>query len=133
MSPDLLDVAPTMLVVDDEAAICELIAAVAEGAGFRADCASERQDIDRLIGTFHDITVLDLDLGTRDTDVLRLLAVRAPASRIVLVSGSSPETVSDAHRRATSYGLRVVGSMRKPFDLAAFRVVLSRCRSVAGA
>jgi DNA-binding response OmpR family regulator len=106
MSADLLDVAPTMLVVDDERAICELIAAVAEGAGFRAEYASESRDIDRLIGTGHDITVLDLDLGTRDTDVLRLLAVRAPAARIVLVSGASPETVSDAHRRATSYGLR---------------------------
>jgi len=132
MSPDLLDVAPTMLVVDDEPAICELIAAVAEGAGFRVEYASECPDIDRLIGTGHDITVLDLDLGSRDTDVLRLLAVRAPASRIVLVSGASAETVSDAHRRATSYGLRVVGSLRKPFDLAAFRVVLSRCRSAAG-
>jgi len=132
MSRDLLDVAPTMLVVDDEPAICELIAAVAESAGFRAEYASECPDIDRLIGTGHDITVLDLDLGTRDSDVLRLLAVRAPASRIVLVSGASPETVSDAHRRATSYGLRVVGSLRKPFDLGAFRVVLSRCRNGAG-
>jgi len=132
MSRDLLDVAPTMLVVDDEPAICELIAAVAESAGFRAEYASECPDIDRLIGTGHDITVLDLDLGSRDTDVLRLLAVRAPASRIVLVSGASPETVSDAHRRATSYGLRVVGSLRKPFDLAAFRVTLNRCRSAVG-
>jgi DNA-binding response OmpR family regulator len=132
MNADLLDIAPTMLVVDDEEAICELISAVAEGAGFRTEYASRCSDIDRLIGTGHDITVLDLDLGSRDSDVLRLLAVRAPASRIVLVSGASPETVSDAHRRATSYGLRVVGSLRKPFDLGAFRVVLSRCRNGAG-
>ena len=132
MIHDLVDVGMSMLIVDDEPAVCELISVVAEGAGFRTESASACADIDRLVGTGHDITVLDLDLGSRDTDVLRLLAVRAPASRIVLVSGASAETVSDAHRRATSYGLRVVGSLRKPFDLAAFRVVLSRCRSAAG-
>jgi DNA-binding response OmpR family regulator len=131
MTADPLDVTPTMLVVDDEPAICDLIGTVAEGAGFRAEQASSGAEIDRLIGTGHDITVLDLDLGTRDTDVLRLLAIRAPASRIVLVSGASAETVSDAHRRATTYGLRVIGSLRKPFDLAEFRVVLSRCHNAA--
>jgi DNA-binding response OmpR family regulator len=133
VSIDHLDVVQTMLVVDDEPAICELIAAVAEGAGFRTETASVCADIDRLVGGGHDITVLDLDLGPRDGDVLRLLAVRAPGSRIVLVSGASAEVVSDAHRRAASYGLRVVGSLRKPFDLSAFRVVLSRCRNAVSA
>ena len=132
MSIDHLDVVQTMLVVDDEPAICELIATVAEGAGFRTQTASVCADIDRLVGGGHDITVLDLDLGPREGDVLRLIAVRAPGSRLVLVSGASAEVVSDAHRRAASYGLRVVGSLRKPFDLGAFRVVLSRCRSAAG-
>ncbi|HEY5134961.1 MAG TPA: response regulator [Candidatus Nanopelagicales bacterium] len=133
MTTDPLDVVQTMLVVDDEPAICELIAAVADGAGFRTQTASDCRDIDRLVGGGQDITVLDLDLGPRDGDVLRLLAVRAPGSRIVLVSGASAEVVSDAHRRAASYGLRVVGSLRKPFDLSAFRVVLSRCRNTVSA
>jgi DNA-binding response OmpR family regulator len=133
MTTDPLDVVQTMLVVDDEPAICELIAALADGAGFRTQTASDCRDIDRLVGDGQDITVLDLDLGPRDGDVLRLLAVRAPGSSIVLVSGASAEVVSDAHRRASSYGLRVVGSLRKPFDLSAFRVVLSRCRNTVSA
>jgi len=133
MTTDPLDVVQTMLVVDDEPAICELIAAVADGAGFRTQTASDCRDVDRLVGGGQDITVLDLDLGPRDGDVLRLLAVRAPGSRLVLVSGASAEVVSDAHRRASSYGLRVVGSLRKPFDLSAFRVVLSRCRNTVSA
>jgi DNA-binding response OmpR family regulator len=133
MSVDHLDVVQTMLVVDDEPAICELIAAVAEGAGFRTQTASAGADIDRLVGGGYDVTVLDLDLGPREGDVLRLIAVRTPGARIVLVSGASPEVVSDAHRRAASYGLRVVGSLRKPFDLGAFRVVLSRVRATVAA
>jgi CheY-like chemotaxis protein len=133
MNDDMVDVGMSMLIVDDEPAVCELISVVAQGAGFRTESASACVDIDRLVGTGHDITVLDLDLGPRELDVLRMLAVRAPAARIVLLSGASPEIVSDAHRRATSYGLRVVGSLRKPCDLAAFRIVLSRCRNTVAA
>jgi len=119
---------PRLLVVDDEPAICELIGDVSRAAGYDVTRASERADVDRLIGDPFDITVLDLDLGrlVGDDDVLRTLAMRRPGARIVFVSGSDAGTVADAHRRAATYGLRVLGSCQKPFDLTAFRRVLLR-------
>ena len=120
-------VRPTMLVVDDEPSICELIGEVAESEGYDVALASARDDIDRLIVLDHDITVLDLDLGRAgDDDVLRALAMRCPGARVVFVSGADAGTVVDAHRRAATYGLQVVGSCAKPFDLRTFRRVLSR-------
>jgi DNA-binding response OmpR family regulator len=120
---------PRLLVVDDEPAICELIGDVSRAAGYDVTRASERADVDRLIGDPFDITVLDLDLGrlvADDDDLLRTLAMRRPGARIVFVSGSDAGTVADAHRRAATYGLRVLGSCQKPFDLTAFRRVLLR-------
>jgi len=118
---------PTLLVVDDEPSICELIGEVALSEGYDVSLASCHDDIDRLIEVGHDITVLDLDLGRAgDDDVLRALAMRFPGARVVFVSGADASTVVDAHRRAATYGLQVVGSCAKPFDLRNFRRVLSR-------
>ena len=118
---------PTMLVVDDEPSICELIGEVALSEGYDVSLASLRDDIDRLIEVAHDITVLDLDLGrSGGDDVLRALAMRFPGAMVVFVSGADASTVVDAHRRAVAYGLVVVGSCAKPFDLRNFRRVLSR-------
>jgi DNA-binding NtrC family response regulator len=119
--------ARTMLVVDDEPAICELIAEVARAEGYDVAQGSTAAEVDRLVAVPHDVTVLDLDLGrSADDDVLRALAVRSPGAQVVFVSGADASTVVDAHRRAASYGLRVVGSCAKPFDLTTFRRVLSR-------
>lgn len=118
---------PTLLVVDDEQSICELIGEVARSEGYDVALASRPDDIDRLIAVDHDVTVLDLDLGRcGDDDVLRALAMRSPGARVVFVSGADAGTVVDAHRRAATYGLQVMGSCAKPFDLRAFRRVLSR-------
>ncbi|NDE57890.1 MAG: response regulator [Acidimicrobiia bacterium] len=52
-----------VLVIDDEEAICELIEAVAESAGFSASSASLPADIEKAITGRFDLVVLDLSLG----------------------------------------------------------------------
>ena len=57
---------PKVLVIDDEEAICELIVAVAESAGFDATSASSPSEIEAaIIGRF-DLVVLGLSLGEMD-------------------------------------------------------------------
>jgi len=120
---------PRMLVVDDEPMICELITDVATGVGFVVQSASTAEQIDVLLGSDFDVTVLDLALvGSDGIAAMRTLAARSPGARVVLASGASERIIASATRVAQMYGLQVLGTVTKPLGLPSLRALLRECK-----
>ncbi|MBM3827661.1 MAG: EAL domain-containing protein [Actinobacteria bacterium] len=114
--------AARVLVIDDEEAICELIEAVAESAGFSAHSASTPTDIERAIEGRFDLVVLDLSLGDLDgIEVMGRLGSLHRGMPIILVSGADRSLLDTAGRIAAMHKLRVIGTFAKPFSLDVLR------------
>ena len=116
---------PKVLVIDDEEAICELIVAVAESAGFEATSASLPRDIEDAIGGRFDLVVLDLSLGEIDgIEIMSKLGATHRGMPVILVSGADQTLLDTAGRIAEMHKLRVIGSFAKPFSLDVLKTAM---------
>lgn len=116
---------PKVLVIDDEEAICELIVAVAESAGFEATSASLPRDIDDAIGGRFDLVVLDLSLGEIDgIEIMSKLGATHRGMPVILVSGADQTLLDTAGRIAEMHKLRVIGTFAKPFSLDVLKTAM---------
>jgi len=116
---------PKVLVIDDEEAICELIVAVAESAGFEATSASLPRDIEDAIGGRFDLVVLDLSLGEIDgIEVMSKLGATHRGMPVILVSGADQTLLDTAGRIAEMHKLRVIGTFAKPFSLDVLKTAM---------
>jgi EAL domain-containing protein (putative c-di-GMP-specific phosphodiesterase class I) len=116
---------PKVLVIDDEEAICELIVAVAESAGFEATSASIPRDIEDAIGGRFDLVVLDLSLGEIDgIEIMSKLGATHRGMPVILVSGADQTLLDTAGRIAEMHKLRVIGSFAKPFSLDVLKTAM---------
>lgn len=116
---------PKVLVIDDEEAICELIVAVAESAGFEATSASLPRDIEDAIGGRFDLVVLDLSLGEIDgIEIMSKLGATHRGTPVILVSGADQTLLDTAGRIAEMHKLRVIGTFAKPFSLDVLKTAM---------
>jgi len=107
-----------LLVIDDDAAVAELLGDVAFGHGFTADVATNSEEIDRIAGVGHDLVLLDLTLGDTDgLQVMRLLRKRQPGVALILLTGADRTVLASAQRVAELSGFRVIGACSKPVDI----------------
>jgi CheY-like chemotaxis protein len=85
-----------VLVVEDDAAVCELIRDMLDGATFEIECAgSDRAAYDRLNGARNiDALIVDVNLGSGTTgfDVARFARQQSPGLPVVYVSGDASQT-----------------------------------------
>ncbi|CAB4721444.1 MAG: EAL domain-containing protein [Actinobacteria bacterium] len=107
-----------LLVIDDDAAVAELLGDIAFGHGFETDIATTPAEIDRLAGIGHDLVLLDLTLGDTDgLQVMRLLRKRQPGVALILLTGADRTVLASAQRVAELSGFRVLGACSKPVDI----------------
>jgi EAL domain-containing protein (putative c-di-GMP-specific phosphodiesterase class I) len=122
---------PKVLVIDDEEAICELIVAVAESAGFEATSASLPRDIEDAIGGRFDLVVLDLSLGEIDgIEIMSKLGATHRGMPVILVSGADQTLLDTAGRIAEMHKLRVIGTFAKPFSLDVLKTAMTEWSQV---
>ena len=122
---------PRVLIIDDEEAICELIEAVAESAGFDARSASTPDDIEAAINGRFDLVVLDLSLGLLDgIEVMGKLGEAHRGLPVILVSGADQTLLDTAGRIAEMHRLRVLGAFTKPFSLDVLKSTMSEWSQV---
>jgi EAL domain-containing protein (putative c-di-GMP-specific phosphodiesterase class I)/CheY-like chemotaxis protein len=116
---------PRVLIIDDEEAICDLIGAVAESAGFSAISASEPDEIRNAIEGEFDLVVLDLSLGLVDgIEMMSALGARHKGLPLILVSGADQSLIDSAGRIAEMHKLRVLGTFAKPVPLDVLRAAM---------
>ncbi|MEY4223959.1 MAG: hypothetical protein RIS33_893 [Actinomycetota bacterium] len=124
---------PRVLVIDDEPAICELIEAVAESAGFSVRTASSPGEIEEAIQGRFDLVVLDLSLGELDgIEVMSRLGATRRGLPVILVSGADETLITTAGRIAEMHRLRVIATFAKPFSLDLLRSAMLEWTHVVG-
>jgi EAL domain-containing protein (putative c-di-GMP-specific phosphodiesterase class I) len=121
-----------VLVIDDEPAVCELIEAVAEGAGFTVASANDREQIEIALTTRFDLVVLDLSLGDIDgIEIMSRLSSIRRGMPVILVSGADEVLLASARRIAEMQKLRVVATLAKPFGIDVLAAALGQARQLA--
>lgn len=116
-----------LLILDDDAAVAQTIAFIAENAGLDARITTSSTDFFEVLEEWspHYIA-LDLIMPEMDgVEVMRLLAYRRCTAMIVITSGVGSRVLGAAERSAAEHGLNVIGVVSKPFSAKAFRSILS--------
>ena len=116
---------PRLLIIDDDPAICQLIADIARSFDYVTDIASTPAQMNALVGGGHDLVMLDLSLGETDgMKVMRDLAERQPGASLVLLTGADLSVLQGARRVAELSGFNVVGACSKPARIDEIEAVL---------
>jgi EAL domain-containing protein (putative c-di-GMP-specific phosphodiesterase class I) len=107
-----------VLIVDDEAIQCLILARCVEMLGWKAEtAASVDEAVGRLAVAAFDIVVIDLCLGEQDgMHLLRHLRRHSADPSVIFVSGMDDRIRAAAFRIASDLGLRVAGTLAKPID-----------------
>jgi DNA-binding response OmpR family regulator len=117
-----------LLVVDDEAAICDFVKQVAEESGFVVATASTHEQFRAAYESFRPTAIL-LDLVMPDVDGIALLGILADTdcrAKILIMSGYHPELLRSGFRLGDGYQLDVKGTLHKPFGSTELRVALQQ-------
>jgi DNA-binding NtrC family response regulator len=119
---------PTILVVDDEETVLDLITRFAEEAGFDViRCATGKEALDRLAHHRADVAVVDLRLpDVGGIEVLRAIREADPDCQVILMSGGA--TIDSA---VEAVKLGAVDYLTKPLDFARLNHLLSTIRDDA--
>lgn len=109
---------PVVLALDDDQDIVDTICAIGVRAGFRAVSSTSAARFRELVETERpDVIVLDLQMPGQDgVATLRYLADVKVAAKIFLVTGMDERTIASAEQYGLRRGLKVVGTLQKPFD-----------------
>jgi EAL domain-containing protein (putative c-di-GMP-specific phosphodiesterase class I) len=126
----------SILVIDDEPEIGEIISAVAEK--IKLNCILTSDGASFLAALTPDLTpentliLLDLVIPEMDgIELLRSLGLRQCKIRIILMSGIGKRIVDTAEKLARSLGLSIAGKLQKPFHPIQLEVLLERCKESA--
>ncbi|MEN9644321.1 MAG: hypothetical protein RL238_990 [Actinomycetota bacterium] len=116
---------PRLLIIDDDPAICQLIADIANMFDYQTDIASTPDEIEHHVGGGHDLVMLDLSLGETDgMRVMRDLGERQPGANLVLLTGADTSVLQSAARVAELSGFHLVGACGKPASIQELEAVL---------
>ena len=108
-----------LLVLDDEQVIRDLVAEVAQKAGYEVVAVSDTDALGTSQFDSFDVVVLDLVMPRVDgIQVLRMLSSAGSRAKLVLMSGMDRRTLDTARRIAVEQGLQVAAVLAKPFRAA---------------
>lgn len=118
---------PRILVVDDDPVQGAVISGVCQRLGYHPIFANSYQAAaDLITARQFDCFTLDLSLGDRDgIELLRLIASRGGARRVIVISGCDERILSATVRMAHAVGIVDAISLPKPIDLASLRAALT--------
>lgn len=113
--PDL----PRLLLIDDEPALADYMAAAASMTGFEPIIAAEQKSFVEAFGRARpEVVVLDLGMPNTDgVEYLRFLAEHDFTGPVLIVSGFDRRVLESAFRLGTELGLRMAGPLEKPVRL----------------
>lgn len=114
-----------LLVVDDEAALCDFVADIARAEGFSVRTCTTGHGIAAALAEPADLIFLDLMMpGVDGIEALRMAADAGCRARFVLMSGVDRKVLQTAQRYGVSRGLTIQTTLQKPARAAQIREVL---------
>jgi len=122
-----------LLVIDDDPRISAFIAKVASSAGFETrNCINIAEFKEAYRDLEPTIVVTDLQMPEVDgIQLLRYLAEEGCTAAILIISGMDTKVIAAAKDLGGEHGLRIIGFMQKPVDVAELRSMLAtelRCQ-----
>ncbi len=125
--------ADRLLFVDDDPAICSLVAEIAQNCDYQVITVSAGKAFKEAYTDFSpSLVMLDLHLGSEDgVQLLRFLAHANCTSPVVILSGYDDKILTTAMLLGESYGLKIVATLRKPFKLNQLSELLNTYKSAA--
>lgn len=125
---------PRVVVIDDEPGIRNLLTMFAEEIGFDAAGADSYASFQELLQIETDAVIVDLRMPDVDgLEVIRYLASRQTTAALILTSGYDARVLRSAERLAKARGLRVAGTLAKPFSIDSVQELLEKAASLSGA
>lgn len=108
----------SVLVLDDDAELGQLIGELARRAGYAATVTQDAEQFQEALGRSRpDLIVLDLQMPGRDgIEILRDLAADGATAGILLASGMDKRTIASAEHFGRQSGLNMIGTVHKPFS-----------------
>lgn len=120
---------PRLLVIDDDAAVRQVMTGIGRAAGFDASGCEGDATLDDCLAQSTDLIVLDLVMPVHDgIEIIERLGRNHSSARLVLVSGQDRRVLASASRLATAHGLKVAAIFTKPFSGADLRACLAEQR-----
>ena len=110
-----------ILIIDDEAFICENVQRILSGEGFQVCAAASGQEAREIVASEEiDLALLDLNLGTEDgIDVLKTLKELDPELLVIIITG-----YGSVESAVESLKLGAFHYMKKPFKADALRLIV---------
>lgn len=115
-----------VMVLDDEAIVCERLKPALEKAGFQVEtCTQSQQVVDRLSHERFDVLVTDLKMRAPDgLDVMRFVQQHHPSTKVIIITGFA--TVDKATEALKS---GAVDFIAKPFKISQLRDLVVKITS----
>lgn len=116
---------PSLLVVDDEPSLRQLIGEAGEAAGFRTTVTDDGNSFSAALA-IEDPDVVALDLGMPRLDgieLLRVLGRTRSRAAILIISGFDRRILETAFRMGEELGLYMAGPLEKPLRFDALTEV----------
>lgn len=119
--------APRLLVLDDEHEVAATICTMASIADYDADHTGDADVfLEKVMDWSPTHVVVDLQLSDRDgIEVLHQLARMDCKAAVIIISGLGGRILESSARAAGENGLRLVGTLSKPFSRAEFQDLLA--------
>lgn len=133
MNDSLTGATARLLILDDDVAIAEIVASIANGAAFQSRISSDARSFLQVLEAWQP-THIFLDLQMPDMDglqVIGVLAERRCRAKLILSSGVGSRVLDAAARSARELGLDMAGILNKPFALKELRALLQAPDTVA--
>ena len=110
---------PQLLLIDDEPALAEFIAAAASECGYEPILTSDDgQFREEFLASRPDMVALDLGMpGMDGIELLRFLADRQFGGPVLIISGFERRVLESAFRLGEALGLTMAGPIEKPVRL----------------
>ena len=119
-----------LLIIDDDAAIRRTMTVIAESSGFAVKATDDPEVFKELLAAWRpSLVILDLQMPQRDgIQLLGDLGALRCEAQLLLATGADSRILDAATRLGREVGLKMAGTLRKPFELATVRGLLDRFR-----
>ncbi len=120
-----------LLIIDDEAGICDFVSGVAQRFGYEVRATGDPDKFLSWLSDFRPSTlIIDLNMPkVNGIELLHVLGAYHYQGAVLLMSGANPKVLAAVATVGTSHGLNMLGILEKPILVSDLRHALQKVRT----